>query len=361
MRKALIYLVFPLLCAFGLQAGAQGVVLDTVGLSRTNWKKMEGEFVRQVQPRDSILIGDQIEYGFRLEGLEGLAAMRASEFKDALDVTRDWEYTVVESASLDDGKPGMVDVEGSIRVALFEEGQCKLPPIFVERVFLSGSIDTVYFDPVVVDVKTIPMDVEEFEVHPMTGPIDTPFTWDEFIYTLKELWVALVSLLPWLQLAKWVVILIVAGICIWLIYDRKRDPSYIAAPREPAHIVALRKLDTLRSNALWVPEKQKAFYTGVTDALREYIGVRYGISAMEMTTAELFDEFNNVEELTSEQIAQIKELFETADFVKFAKFIASDEDNASAVPRAVRFVTETYQTELEKQQENASEENVEKK
>ncbi|MBR0361054.1 MAG: hypothetical protein IIX35_01595, partial [Paraprevotella sp.] len=38
----------------------------------------------------------------------------------------------------------------------------------------------------------------------------------------------------------------------------------------------------------WVPEKQKAFYSGITDALREYIAARYGISAMEMTTAEIF-------------------------------------------------------------------------
>jgi hypothetical protein len=72
---------------------------------------------------------------------------------------------------------------------------------------------------------------------------------------------------------------------------------------------------------------------------------------MEMTSGELFNEMKNVEELTPEQIAQIKDLFETADFVKFAKFVASDEDNASAVPKAVRFVTETYQTELEKDSE----------
>jgi hypothetical protein len=43
----------------------------------------------------------------------------------------------------------------------------------------------------------------------------------------------------------------------------------------------------------------------------------------------------------------MRELFERADFVKFAKFIATDEENASALPVAVRFVTETYQAELE--------------
>jgi hypothetical protein len=243
----------------------------------------------------------------------------------------------------------LLDIEASIGLALFDEGQIKLPPIIVGRVFPSGKIDTVFFDPMMIEVKTMPID-STFQRHPMKPLVETPFNWDEFVYTVKELWVAFVALLPWLILAKWVLVLIVAGLCIWLISERNAT-SQKTVVREPAHIVALRKLDTYRSNALWVPERQKDFYTGVTDALREYISGRYGISAMEMTSGELFNEMKNVEELTPEQIAQIKDLFETADFVKFAKFVASDEDNASAVPKAVRFVTETYQTELEKDSE----------
>ena len=130
--------------------------------------------------------------------------------------------------------------------------------------------------------------------------------------------------------------------------------------REPAHIVALRKLDTFRSNALWVPEKQKDFYSGVTDTLREYISRRYGVGAMEMTTAELFEAADSVEGFPVEQLGELKDLFQTADFVKFAKFVASDEESATAVPKAVRFVTMTYQSELESQQSKAVEENTDK-
>ena len=46
-------------------------------------------------------------------------------------------------------------------------------------------------------------------------------------------------------------------------------------------------------------------------------------------------------------LEELKDLFERADFVKFAKFAASDEDNARALPVAVRFVTSTYQAELD--------------
>lgn len=100
--------------------------------------------------------------------------------------------------------------------------------------------------------------------------------------------------------------------------------------------------------------KQKAFYSGVTDTLREYISSRYGISAMEMTTAEIFDDMKATD-VPDDIMREVKELFERADFVKFAKFVASDEDNAAALPVAVRFVTETYQAELESGEETPAE------
>ena len=110
--------------------------------------------------------------------------------------------------------------------------------------------------------------------------------------------------------------------------------------------MALRELDKYRGNRLWAPEKQKLFYSGITDTLREYIAARYDIGAMEMTTAEIFKDMRD-EDVPQELIAELKELFELADFVKFAKFTASDDDNAKALPTAVRFVTSTYQTELD--------------
>ena len=110
--------------------------------------------------------------------------------------------------------------------------------------------------------------------------------------------------------------------------------------------MALRELDKYRGKGMWVPEKQKAFYSGITDALREYISERYGIGAMEMTTSEIFDDMKKTD-APEELLREVRELFERADFVKFAKYVASDEDNAASLPVAVRFVTQTYQTEIE--------------
>ena len=108
---------------------------------------------------------------------------------------------------------------------------------------------------------------------------------------------------------------------------------------------------------MWAPEKQKQFYSGVTDALREYMASRYGISAMEMTTVEIFENMKTAD-VPKELMGEVRELFDRADFVKFAKYVASDEDNASALPVAVRFVTETYQADVEDEAPSASGEDV---
>jgi hypothetical protein len=69
-----------------------------------------------------------------------------------------------------------------------------------------------------------------------------------------------------------------------------------------------------------------------------------------MTTAEIFKDMKQTD-APADLLEEMKDLFERADFVKFAKFTASDEENASALPVAVRFVTSTYQTDVEEEME----------
>ena len=358
MRKALIYFMLPLLCATAYVAAAQVPAVDMDGIPQDRWVHMDGEFMRQLQKRDSILIGDQMQYGFRLEGLEDGSVLGFPKLEDSfIEQITEWDSKILERRSQGAGKPDLLDIEASITVAAFEEGDYKLPPIIIGRVSPTGHVDTLYFDPIDIKVMTVPIDTATFERHGMKAMIEVPYTWEEFMYDLEQLWNYIKDhLLVWIILGRWLIILAIVGYCLWSVLKKKVGvaESYV---NEPAHIVALRKLDGLRSNAMWVPEKQKAFYSGVTDTLREYISKRYGIGALEMTTAELFDEMK-VTDLSAEQLDELHDLFVRADFVKFAKYVASDEDNAATVPVAVRFVTQTYQSELVAQQVK---EEVEKK
>lgn len=294
----------------------------------------KGAFLRQLQERDSVLIADQLLYGFDLKGVEAGTTFAFPQVKDTLmegvEVVGSWQLDTLKVRKGKKGAADQLDLQGGIVITSFDEGEYALPPLTLQRVSAEGVVDTLVFDSQTLQVKTMPVDTATFKVHDIKGQIRYPVTFRE--------------LLPWVGLGLGIAGLI--ALAVWLIvrYGRKRDAE--AQRREPAHIVALRKLDRYRGSKMWAPEKQKAFYSGITDTLREYMDARYDIGAMEMTTAEIMKELKNTD-VTADLQTGLKELFERADFVKFAKYTASDEDNAAALPLAVRFVTSTYQSDLE--------------
>ena len=290
-------------------------------------------FLRQLTPRDSILIADQLEYGFRLDSVKAGTQLALQDFSEAsndtLTLVRNWKIDTLKR------KGGLFDIEGSIVVAPFEEGHYTLPQLAVMRVSAAGAVDTLLFDAMEMEVKTMPVDTATFVLHDIKGQMRYPLTFKEIF--------------PWIA-GVWLVI-VLGILTVALILSRKRNAADVAHCDDPAHIVALRRLDKFRSNAYWVPENQKAFYSGITDALKDYIEARFGIDAPEMTSAELFDALKTDKDITPEMFTELRELFERADFVKFAKHAATDEENASALPTAVRFVTSTYKVEPEEGQE----------
>lgn len=298
-------------------------------------------FLKQLQPRDSILIADQVEYGFQLDSLAEGTAIALPEFagagNDTLALVRNWQLDT--TATLRVRQPGgkgraqLYNVRGSIVLAPFEEGTYHLPPIPVLR-----GADTLLFEGLDMEVKTMPVDTATFQIHDIKGQMRYPLTFRETLPWIGGvlLLAALVSLLVW-----------------WL--RRRRSGAAGEAHKDPAYIVALRELDKWRGDKFWAPDKQKAYYSGITDALKNYIEDRFGVDAPEMTTAELFDALKGAEDLPVDLREELRGVFECADFVKFAKHVASDEDNARALPTAVRFVTSTYQTVLEEEQKTGDE------
>lgn len=292
-------------------------------------------FIEPLQKRDSILVADQIEYGFVLDSVGRNCGIALPDFSgassDTLTLVRDWK---LDTLNLRNKKqPAFYRIRASIVLAPFEEGTYHLPDLPVALSYASGKTDTLLFEASEMEVKTIPVDTATFEMHPLKGIIRYPLTFRE--------------LLPYFLGLLILAALIVLAVYLVRRFARKKGTESHA---DPAHIVALRKLDSFRDPKFWAPERQKAFYSGVTDALKEYIDSRFGVDAPEMTTAELFDALKPCGEITPEQYSELKSLFEEADFVKFAKFTAPDEDNAKVLPCAVRFVTETYQSEIDKEQ-----------
>ena len=316
------------------------LLLMTLALGAQERIQMEGAFLQPLQERDSVLIADQLLYGFELRQVEEGTVFALPEWKNdergGVMAISPWTVDTIKVKRQKKGMPRLLDIRGSLVITSFDEGVYDLPPIMVGRLSKDGLVDTLVFDPMRLEVKTMPVDTSTFVPHDIKGQIRYPLTFGELV--------------PWLA-AFWVLAVIAITVtCLVIMRRRKDDPAYVR--KDPAHIVALRELDKYRGSRMWAAEKQKVFYSGVTDALREYISSRYGISAMEMTTAEIFSGMKD-SDVPKELLSQVQDLFERADFVKFAKYVASDEDNASVLPLAVRFVTETYQTEVSSEAESS--------
>ena len=307
----------------------------------------ETSFIQPLTPRDSILVADRLLYGFELDNVPDSTVLAfppiGNPYMQDVVALPVWQVDTVKVQKIRANNTRLLNIRAAIAIQPFEEGTYELPPLFVQRIHTDGTVDTIQFKRQTIEVYTIPVDTATFVPHDLRGQIKYPLT--------------LVEVMPWLM-GFFGLALLVIGLVAWLVSRRKdaEGPAF----QEPAHITALRKLDKYRGDKFWVPEKQKQFYSGVTDALREYIVARYGVGAMEMTTAEIFEGLRGTD-IPVDLYEEMKDLFERADFVKFAKYIATPEDNATVLPQAVRFVTSTYQTEVEAEATEGAKEEEEPK
>jgi hypothetical protein len=303
------------------------LVLPAVLLAEGLRKEAGDTFLEPLQKRDSMLIADQFRYGIELKDVTEETPLALPVFElekeTPLKIVTSWQMDSTRVSKRKES-PARYDIKAYMVMTAFMGGTYELPDI---PVLLDG--DTLIFkahEPL--EVKELPIDMETFQPNDIKGQVKFPYTFKEVFPWVAGILLAMAA---------------IAGLVYYII--RRRKDAAEAAASDPPHIRALRQLDKLRGEKYWKPEQQKFFYSGVTDALREYIAARYGVGAMEMTTAEIFEDLKG-SDIPKDLYEEMKELFERADFVKFAKYIASDEDNAKVLPGAVRFVTETYQQEI---------------
>ena len=195
-----------------------------------------------------------------------------------------------------------------------------------------------YSEELAMAVYMMPVDTTNIEqFFPPKGIWTTELQWEDYENSV------------YFSIILLVLIAVIAWITMRYISNKPIIRIVKIEPKLPAHKVALNEIERIKSDPTWrTAANSKEYYTALTDALRVYMSERFGFNAMEMTTEEIVTSLLLVKD--KESIKELREILETSDLVKFAKFNPPMNENDRNLQNAVDFVNNTKTTEEEEEQ-----------
>ena len=305
--------------------------------------------------RDTVLIGDQLDFTLHViqpDSLHLQIPTYTDSIVSGLDIIKKLRDDTIRK------KNHMLEITRSYRIIVFDTGVVVVNPIKVSYTShgMKAALST---RPLELVVKSLPVDVSK-GIRDIKHPYKMPMTLQEILF--RVLVVVLLALIIYL--------------IIWYIRKKKKQksglPEIMRKPAEPPHVFALRELNLLKDARLWQQGMVKEYYTRLTDILRKYLEYRYEIKALEQTTLEILESLTGTGFNDNRLYGILKEILETGDLVKFAKYQPKPDVNESMLLDAFVFVNETKESwkkgaesdfekekELEQEQEEQKEEKKE--
>ena len=226
-----------------------------------------------------------------------------------------------DSIFMNEGK--RVDVRQRYLITAWDSSFYYLPPFEV-------LVDGKKYESKSLAIKVYTLDVDTLhadQFFPPNGVMEPPFSWQD--------WKAIV------YSSFLVVLMLIISI---VLFDRvhKGKPIVRIIRRKkklPPHQVAIDTIERIKADRKWAEEDSKEYYTLLTDALRTYIQERYGFSAMEMTSSQIIDRLTS--ENDEQALSELRDIFTTADLVKFAKWSTLINENDANLVAAVEYINQT--------------------
>lgn len=278
-----------------------------------------------------IMIGDQINLLLSVEQPKGLR-IEFPVFMDSIG-----SGVEIIKQSLQDTIPlenGIIKVNKNFLITSFDDGVHKMNP-FEFKIHDENLLNIIRTDTLFLGVKTFDIDTSKANFD-IIMPINTPIAFTE--------------------IAPWVFggLIVAALIVLLLLYLRKRKKNQPlfrkVKPTEPAHVIALRKLDEIKQQRLWEIGKVKQFHSELSDTIRLYMDERFQLSTQESTTDEILKAVNSVD-VNSDWHAKLKEVLERADLAKFAKYTPLQDENELSLKFAYKIIETTIVEEAPPKEE----------
>ena len=300
-RAQCMILLTALICSHAFMAQAQ-VDDDGITSASTGPARSDLGLYLDISPQ-VVTIGDLVNIHLKSNHADSnedqIIAVSFDSGDEIWHVERDWQRSLA-----DDAHAGGKGWTAELRA--FDTGEPALPAVIVSLDVAGSGTLKLILDEYQIPVNSVRQETDKHdELYGLRNPINPPVDW-------TGLWLAL--LVAFLRLS--------IG---WLIYRRWSNRQVETGPETPLEellppgLWALEELDRRSRFSVCRKAPPKTIYTHVSEVIRTYLGRRYAINAIDMTTLELLSALA-VYAPGDDVMRWVREFLEVCDQVKFTKY-----------------------------------------
>lgn len=272
----------------------------------------------------SILIGEQVRVELQVNANSNESIIWP-EFQDTITTPLEIMESHPIDTLFDDSitKANILGYQKQWVITSFDSGLWAFPEI------------TVWIDSIPFNTEAFLFEVNTVEVDTAKGfvdivePIEVPMTFLEYVQAYYIYGVAAYGAL------------ILAAVIAFLVGKTpEKKPDAPTIHKVPPHILAIDRLNQLKSEQLWQSGAFKAYHIQISDIIREYIENRFQIPVKESTTDEIKHLLKRAR-MQKQMRAEIIESLRISDLVKFAKATPLPEENEHCMDIAFQLIEQT--------------------
>lgn len=270
--------------------------------------------------QNKIQVGDMAKVNLEVSQKKDAAAVAWTSLPDSFGKIEVLQAGPIDTLSQD----GRMVYRQELQVTGFDSGRFVIPPFRFEIKPRSGAAYTLLTDSLPLLVHTVAVDTTK-PFRPIKDVMKVPASWRDYI---------------WYFVVAFAVLLL--GFLLYYYLKKKKAAAALPPPPENISDKALRELRALDQKNLWEQGEEgvKAYYVQLTDIVRRYIEVRFGVKALEQTTDEFLAAVKHHRELKAWS-RQLFLLLHTADMAKFARAQPDEIAHLEAMQAAQELVQQS--------------------